>query len=90
MIALSPGVTDRPVPFHRSEQEIAGYRDVLGLIHANQTNIPFEPRYVEQPHGNLYRYVGDTTAGLTSGPSLPTPPTRHSCDRTAAVRSASG
>jgi hypothetical protein len=56
-------VAEKTTPKNRSEQEIAGYRDVLGLIHANQTNIPFEPRYVEQLHGNLYRYVGDTTAG---------------------------
>ena len=56
-------VAEKTTPENRSEQEIAGYRDVLGLIHANQTNIPFEPRYVEQLHGNLYRYVGDTTAG---------------------------
>jgi hypothetical protein len=56
-------VAEKTSPKNRSEQEIAGYRDVLGLIHANQTNIPFEPRYVEQLHGNLYRYVGDRTAG---------------------------
>jgi len=56
-------VAEKTTPKNRSEQEIAGYRDVLGLIHANQTNIPFEPRYVEQLHGNLYRYVGDRTAG---------------------------
>lgn len=41
-------VAEKTTPKNRSEQEIAGYRDVLGLIHANQTNIPFEPRYVEQ------------------------------------------
>ncbi len=44
-------VAEKTTPKNRSEQEIAGYRDVLGLIHANQTNIPFEPRYVEQLHG---------------------------------------
>ncbi|HEX5852619.1 MAG TPA: Fic family protein [Solirubrobacteraceae bacterium] len=56
-------VAERTTPRNRPEQEIAGYRDVLGLIHANRADIPFEPRYVEQLHGDLYRYTGDTTAG---------------------------
>lgn len=56
-------VAERTTPKNRPEQEIAGYRDVLGLIHANRANIPFEPRYVEQLHGSLYKYTGDTTAG---------------------------
>lgn len=56
-------VAQRTTPQNRSEQEIAGYRDVLGLIHINRTNIPFMPKYVEQLHGSLYRYTGDTTAG---------------------------
>jgi len=56
-------VAEKTTPENRSEQEIAGYRDVLGLIHSNRANIPFEPRYVEQLHGSLYKYVGDRTAG---------------------------
>jgi Fic family protein len=56
-------VAEKTTPENRSEQEIAGYRDVLGLIHANRAEIPFEPRYVEQLHGNLYRYAGDRDAG---------------------------
>lgn len=56
-------VAEKTTPENRSEQEIAGYRDVLGLIHSNRADIPFEPRYVEQLHGNLYKYVGDRTAG---------------------------
>lgn len=56
-------VAEKTTPQNRSEQEIAGYRDVLGLIHANRADIPFEPRYVEQLHGSLYRYIGDRAAG---------------------------
>ena len=56
-------VAEKTTPENRSEQEIAGYRDVLGLIHSNRADIPFEPRYVEQLHGSLYKYVGDRTAG---------------------------
>ncbi len=36
---------------------------MLALIHANRADIPFEARYVEQLHGNLYRYTGDSTSG---------------------------
>jgi Fic family protein len=56
-------VGERTTPTNRSEQEIAGYRDVLALIHANRADIPFRPSYVEQLHGSLYRYVGDRDAG---------------------------
>jgi len=60
-------VAETTEPRTRSEQEIAGYRDVLATIHANGANIPFEPRYVEQLHGNLYRYVGTRDAGHWKG-----------------------
>lgn len=60
-------VAETTKPRTRSEQEIAGYRDVLATIHANGANIPFEPRYVEQLHGNLYRYVGTRDAGHWKG-----------------------
>jgi Fic family protein len=56
-------VAEKTTPENRSEQEIAGYRDVLATIHANGAKIPFEPKYVEQFHGNLYRYVGARDAG---------------------------
>jgi Fic family protein len=60
-------VAETTEPRTRSEQEIAGYRDVLATIHANGANIPFEPRYVKQLHGNLYRYVGTRDAGHWKG-----------------------
>lgn len=60
-------VADKTVPANRSEQEIAGYRYVLDLIHANGAEIPFEPRYVLQLHGNLARFTGDATAGKWKG-----------------------
>jgi Fic family protein len=56
-------VAEKTTPENRSEQEIAGYRDVLALIHSNRAEIPFEPRYVEQLHGTLHSYVGDRDAG---------------------------
>jgi Fic family protein len=60
-------VAETTTPRNRSEQEIAGYRDVLATIHANGANIPFEPRYVEQLHGDLYKYVGTRDAGHWKG-----------------------
>jgi Fic family protein len=60
-------VAERTQPRNRSEQEIAGYRDVLATIHANGANIPFELRYVEQLHGYLYKYVGTRDAGHWKG-----------------------
>jgi Fic family protein len=56
-------LAEKTTPENRSEQEIAGYRDVLALIHANRADIPFEPRYVEQLHGTLHKYVGVRDAG---------------------------
>ncbi len=56
-------VAEKTTPENRPEQEIAGYRDVLALIHANRADIPFQPRYVEQLHGRLHAYVGDRDAG---------------------------
>lgn len=60
-------VAEKTTPQNRSEQEIAGYRYVLDQIHANTTNIPFEPRYVLQLHGSMSRFTGDTTAGKWKG-----------------------
>lgn len=50
-------------PRNRSEQEIAGYRYVLDVLHANASRMDFEPRYVEQLHGYMARFTGDPTAG---------------------------
>lgn len=42
---------------NRSEQEIAGYRDVLGTIHANAADIPFTANVVLQLHRDLYQFL---------------------------------
>ncbi|HUS24398.1 MAG TPA: Fic family protein [Candidatus Binatia bacterium] len=44
-------------PQNRSEQEVAGYRDALALIHENARNMPFSDGIVQQLHGILYRYM---------------------------------
>ncbi|MBK5233715.1 MAG: Fic family protein [Thermoleophilia bacterium] len=56
-------VNETTEPRDRSEQEIAGYRYALDLLHVNATTIDFEPKYVEQIHGALGRYTGDNTTG---------------------------
>ncbi len=45
------------MPRDRSEQEIAGYRQVLDTIHANYSNIRFTPNIVLQLHRDLYQFT---------------------------------
>ncbi len=47
----------KATPRNRSEQEIAGYRDVLVTIHTNYANVPFTVNTVLQLHRDLYRYT---------------------------------
>lgn len=44
-------------PVDRSESEIAGYRDVLNLIHASARDIPINPNVLLQLHKELYKFV---------------------------------
>ena len=50
-------VADRTEPRNRSEQEIAGYRDVLRTIHASYPHIPFTAGVVQQFHRDLYQFL---------------------------------
>ena len=43
-------------PADRSEQEIAGYRDALGLIHDSADYMAFSLNVIQQLHAMLYRY----------------------------------
>lgn len=49
-------VEHKTTPQNRSEQEIAGYRDVLATIHANHAHMPFTTGVVLQLHRDLYRF----------------------------------
>jgi Fic family protein len=44
-------------PRNRSEQEIAGYRDALALIHESHEHMSFTPNVLLQLHSMLFRYV---------------------------------
>jgi Fic family protein len=43
-------------PAGRSEQEIAGYRDGLALIHESSDHMPVSVNVIQQLHSMLYRY----------------------------------
>lgn len=53
----------KTTPRDRPEQEIAGYRFVLAEIHEHGADIPFEPRYLLQLHGQLHRFTSIRHAG---------------------------
>lgn len=50
-------VEHRAEPSNRSEQEIAGYRDVLNTIHGQNTDMPFTSNLVLQMHRDLFKYT---------------------------------
>ncbi len=50
-------VLKNATPNNRSEQEVAGYRDALELIHKSAEQIPFTANTILQLHGILYRYM---------------------------------
>ena len=54
---LEPLVLKRTDPRNRSEQEVAGYRDALALIHESAREMAFSGNVVLQLHGMLYRYM---------------------------------
>ena len=49
-------VRDKTVPQNRNEREIAGYRDVLAIIHENYDYIPLRPNMILQLHRDLYKF----------------------------------
>ncbi|PZV12557.1 MAG: cell filamentation protein Fic [Leptolyngbya sp.] len=49
-------VAEKTAPRDRSEQEIAGYRDVLNTIHASYAHIPLTSNVVLQFHRDLYQF----------------------------------
>jgi Fic family protein len=52
-----------PRPENRSEGEIAGYRNVLTLIHEQHEHMDFSPNLVLQLHRDLFIFTGIGTAG---------------------------
>lgn len=49
-------VEEKTTPQNRNEEEIAGYRDALSLIHESFEYIPLTPNYILQMHKILYSH----------------------------------
>ena len=58
-------VAEKTTPRNRSEQEIAGYRDVLSIIHENFDAIPITRNFILQLHKILYSHTNNPMAGQT-------------------------
>lgn len=56
---------EKTIPKNRDEQEIAGYRDVLSIIHECFDTIPITQNYILQLHKVLYSYMNNPLAGRT-------------------------
>lgn len=58
-------VEEKTTPKNRSEQEIAGYRDVLSIIHESFDAIPITQNYILQLHKILYTHTNNPLTGHT-------------------------
>lgn len=58
-------VEEKTTPRNRDEQEIAGYRDALNVIHENYDVIPLTRNYILQLHKILYSHMNNPMAGQT-------------------------
>ena len=56
-------INEKVKPKNRNEEEIAGYRDVLELIHENCENIDITPNIILQLHKYLYKYSPKSLGG---------------------------
>lgn len=64
-IRLKKLVEEKTTPRNRNEQEIAGYRDVLNIIHDNFDAIPLSKNYILQMHKIMYSHMNNPMAGKT-------------------------
>lgn len=58
-------VEEKTTPKNRDEEEIAGYRDVLNIIHESFDVIPITKNYILQLHKILYSHMNNPIAGQT-------------------------
>lgn len=58
-------VEEKTTPRNRDEQEIAGYRDALNIIHESFDAIPINRNYILQLHKILYSHMYNPVAGQT-------------------------
>ncbi len=58
-------VAEKTTPRNRDEQEIAGYRDALSIIHESFDAIPITRNYILQLHKIMYSHMNNPMAGQT-------------------------
>lgn len=58
-------VEEKTTPRNRDEQEIAGYRDALSIVHENFDAIPITRNYILQLHKIMYSHMSNPMAGQT-------------------------
>ena len=58
-------VGEKTTPRNRDEQEIAGYRDALNIIHESFDAIPISQNYILQLHKIMYSHMNNPMAGKT-------------------------
>lgn len=58
-------VEEKTTPRNRDEQEIAGYRDVLNIIHESFDAIPITRNFILQLHKIMYAHLNNPMAGKT-------------------------
>lgn len=58
-------VEEKTTPKNRDEQEIAGYRDALNIIHESFDTIAISQNYILQLHKILYSHMNNPMAGRT-------------------------
>ena len=58
-------VEEKTTPRNRDEQEIAGYRDALSIIHESFDAIPITRNYILQLHKIMYSHSNNPMAGQT-------------------------
>ncbi|MDO4807428.1 MAG: Fic family protein [Coriobacteriales bacterium] len=60
---LTEIMQEKVAPRNRNEAELAGYRDVLSLIHESHDTIPITPNYILQLHKILYAQGNESIGG---------------------------
>lgn len=58
-------VNEKTTPKNRDEQEIAGYRDALNIIHDSFDAIPITQNYILKLHKIMYSHMNNPLAGRT-------------------------
>ena len=58
-------VAEKTTPRNRNEQEIAGYRDALSIIHESFDTIPLTQNYILQLHKIMCSHMNNPLAGKT-------------------------